>query len=150
MNYNKFIRDEISRIIMRMCINSTLTKIREELPHIFIFLGGNTVKYNKLIRDEVPRILMKKGVNFTMSKTTKHTHEAYLLKKLDEEISEFRQDKNIEELADILEVLLALAKYYEFDLDDVMLTLITKRKERGGFNEGYILDEIKPNLTSKK
>ncbi|MEZ4103478.1 MAG: hypothetical protein R3B55_02930 [Candidatus Paceibacterota bacterium] len=57
--------------------------------------------------------------------------------KLEEEISKFKEARNVEELADVLEVIKALQNLPEFS--DVEKVREEKVKERGAFNDGIIL-----------
>jgi len=66
------------------------------------------MKYNKLIRDKIPKILDDKKVKYKIHIADEKEYEEKLLKKLQEEVTEFLTDKNVEELADIEEVILAL------------------------------------------
>ena len=64
-----------------------------------------------------------------------------LKEKLLEEIEEFSKDESIEELADILEVLDAIADYKKFEKEDVGRIKEKKSEERGRFEKRIILDE---------
>ena len=64
-----------------------------------------------------------------------------LKEKLREEIEEFSKDESVEELADIFEVLDAIADYKKFEKEDVERIKEKKSEERGRFNKRIILDE---------
>ena len=64
-----------------------------------------------------------------------------LKEKLLEEIEEFNKDESIEELADIFEVLNAIADYKRFEKEDVERIKEKKSKERGAFKKKIILEE---------
>ena len=67
--------------------------------------------YNKLVRNRIPEIIESSG---KACMTEILTNEAYLKmldNKLDEELAEYHKDQNIEELADLLEVIRACRKY---------------------------------------
>ncbi len=100
------------------------------------------VKYNKLVRDGIPAIVHAQG-----KKTVIHTadHDEYrrkLLEKLQEEVHEFIQVQNSEELADIFEVLHALAHVHDISFVDVEKIRTKKAKDRGTFEKRIILDEV--------
>ena len=70
------------------------------------------------------------------------SNEEYLKelnRKLDEEIQEFKESEDIYEIADILEVLMALAQVHGYDWDDITTIRLNKREERGGFNDRIML-----------
>jgi predicted house-cleaning noncanonical NTP pyrophosphatase (MazG superfamily) len=56
-------------------------------------------------------------------------------KKLFEEIDEFKEERSLEELADILEVILAQCKAYGYDTFDLYKVNAEKRQARGSFND---------------
>ena len=62
-----------------------------------------------------------------------------LLKKLDEEVAEYKESGETEELADILEVLLALAKAQGVSAEELQRICTEKRKARGGFAKRIFL-----------
>ncbi len=93
--------------------------------------------YNKLVRDKIPDILDQKGISYEKRIADKEEYKQELFKKLDEEMEEFRKDKSIEELADILEVIYALRKLPEYE--NVLTVQNDKRGEKGGFDERIIL-----------
>ena len=108
------------------------------------------MEFDKLVRDKIPFILKDKGIEAVVTRVGRYNHEAYLLKKLREEVEEVAQDKNIDELADVLEVVLALCNYYGYSTKDLESALLNKREKVGAFNEGYILIRTKNNLLRKK
>jgi predicted house-cleaning noncanonical NTP pyrophosphatase (MazG superfamily) len=94
-------------------------------------------KYTKLVRDKIPEILDEKGIPYQKEIATGDELKDWLVLKLEEEINEFKEAKNIEELADILEVIKALQNLPEFS--DVESVRHKKSEERGGFEQGIIL-----------
>lgn len=94
-------------------------------------------KYNKLVRDNIPEFLDSKGIPYEKRIADMEEYKNELIKKLDEEIKEFIEDKNTEELADILEVVEALKKLPEFsNVEEIRLK---KLEEKGGFEKKIIL-----------
>ncbi len=93
--------------------------------------------YNKLVRDKIPEILERKGVSYEKRIASPKEYKEELVKKLVEEVSEFVEANDPEELADVLEVIEALRKLPEYsNIEDLRLQ---KRKERGGFDDKIIL-----------
>lgn len=64
-----------------------------------------------------------------------------LKEKLLEEIEEFKKDESLEEFADLLEVIDAIADYKGFNIDEVKKIREKKAEERGKFKDRIILDE---------
>ena len=53
------------------------------------------------------------------------------------------EDKNLEELADIMEVLFGLAHVLGYSEEDLLKMRDKKREERGSFKEGIVLKAVK-------
>lgn len=100
----------------------------------------STVKtYNKLVRDKIPEIIESKG---KYCETTILDDETYLKEldiKLNEEVHEYQESKSAEEIADILEVLMAIANTRGYSWQDILRIQLNKRVERGGFNKKIFL-----------
>lgn len=85
-----------------------------------IFGGVYMKTFNKLVRDRIPEIICKNGETPTIRILCDQEYERELNKKLLEEVREYLDGGNIEELADIEEVLRAIVElkgrsYQEFD-----------------------------------
>lgn len=93
--------------------------------------------YNKLVRDKIPEMLDGKGIPYEKRIAAPEEYKSELIKKLTEEVSEFAEAGDPEELADVLEVIEALRKLPEYQ--DVEGLRLKKRDERGGFDERIIL-----------
>jgi predicted house-cleaning noncanonical NTP pyrophosphatase (MazG superfamily) len=93
--------------------------------------------YNKLVRDKIPEILDKKGITYEKRIAGNVEYKEELIKKLGEEILEFSSEGDIEELADVLEVVDALIKLPDYA--NVLEIQKKKKNERGGFDEKIIL-----------
>ena len=66
--------------------------------------------YNKLVRDKIPAIIDAQGKKANIRILNDEEYRRALETKLDEEVSEYHKDRNLEELADILEVVYALTE----------------------------------------
>lgn len=99
--------------------------------------------YHKLVRDKIPNILDNDGVKHKTHVVKGRKYGWYLKRKLLEEFNEFMVNPSAEELADILEVLEYLRKFYNIDLSEIKECKDKKKKERGGFDKGIILDWVK-------
>ena len=103
---------------------------------------GNTITYKKLVRDKIPEIIEASGKS---SETKILSDEEYLQmldKKLDEELAEYHQKQNIEELADLLEVLYATAKARGYSIEELEQVRVEKQKARGGFDKKVLLKSV--------
>ncbi len=96
----------------------------------------------KLVRDKIRDIIIEKGQKPLGYFSSKKEFKRRLAEKLVEEANEFCEDKNEEELADVLEVVDAIYKVYGYSKDAVHDIQEKKRKARGGFNKGYILKSV--------
>ena len=67
-------------------------------------------------------------------------------KKLDEELAEYHQEQNIEELADLLEVLYATAKARGYSIEELEQVRVEKQKARGGFDKKILLKSVLNNF----
>ncbi len=94
-------------------------------------------QYNKLVRDKIPEILDTKGVVYEKRTATEEEYKTELIKKLREELGEFEVASDVEELADIMEVVEALKLLSEYS--DVEEVRKKKKEERGGFEQRIIL-----------
>lgn len=99
------------------------------------------MKYNKLVRDRIPEIIKKRGDTPVTHVADDTEYLEKLKEKLLEEIKEFAEDESIEEFADILEVLDAVAEYKEFNMKKVKEIQRKKADGRGGFKKRIILEE---------
>ena len=102
----------------------------------------NIIKHNKLVRDRIPEIIEASGKT---CKTTVLNDEAYLRmidEKLDEELAEYHKDQNIEELADLMEVIYAAAEAQGYTIEQLEQIRAEKAAERGGFRKKILLLEV--------
>ena len=93
--------------------------------------------YNKLVRDKIPQILDAKLVAYERRIASSEEFKAELIRKLGEEVIEFSEAGDPEELADVLEVVEALKALPEYK--EVEGLRVKKREERGGFDDRIIL-----------
>ena len=99
--------------------------------------------YNKLVRDKIPEIIKNSNKVCETKIVTKEEISELLKLKLDEEVAEFKEVENLEELADIMEVLFSLAKNIGCDEKALIELRNKKREERGGFEKGIVLINVK-------
>lgn len=98
--------------------------------------------YNKLVRDKIPQVIEAAGKKFDIKIADKEQHYKLLEDKLKEEVNEFLTDKNLEELADVMEVLIGLSNVMGYSEEDLFKKREEKKNERGGFDKGIILENV--------
>jgi len=102
-------------------------------------VAAAAMNHGKLVRDKIPQIIRSKGQEPVIY--TADTEEYYirLRDKLQEEVEEYlASDNDREELADILEVLYALAGQAGTDQQQLEKIRAAKAEERGGFADRII------------
>ncbi|SFQ07259.1 Predicted house-cleaning noncanonical NTP pyrophosphatase, all-alpha NTP-PPase (MazG) superfamily [Butyrivibrio proteoclasticus] len=98
--------------------------------------------YNKLVRDKIPEIIEQDGKKCTMRVLNDEEYLKALDAKLDEELAEYHKDLNVEELADLLEVLYAAAEARGFTKDELEAVRERKAEKRGRFKEKLFLESV--------
>lgn len=97
----------------------------------------------KLVRDLIPEIIKASGREPIIRHGIPGELYDLLASKLQEEVAEFISAKNVEELADVLEVVHALARQLGTSYEAVEAERMRKRHERGGFEYGIVLVGIR-------
>lgn len=95
--------------------------------------------YDKLVRDRIPEIIENSGNHCEVEVVSDEVALEYLYKKLNEEVSELLDDKNLEEIADVIEVLFAIGKKYGYSEEDILNRRKEKKSKSGGFEDNLIL-----------
>lgn len=95
--------------------------------------------FNKLVRDRIPEIMDKAGEKAVFKEMNDAEYRRCLEEKLDEEVAEFHESNQLDELADILEVVYALSEAYGQPVDELMAAYRKKHEERGGFSKKILL-----------
>ena len=95
--------------------------------------------HNKLVRDNIPKIIEDQGQRASIRILDDEEYSCFLRQKLNEEVAEFQQDRNLEELADILEVVYAFSENLGYSKEDLMEAYRKKHAERGGFSKRILL-----------
>lgn len=93
----------------------------------------------KLVRDKIPELINARGEN-PITRVSRPTIND-LLAKLDEEVTELRYAPTIEEVADVIEVSLAIGKRLGFEHEEIEAVRHGKFVARGGFYYGTWLEE---------
>lgn len=98
--------------------------------------------YEKLVRDKIPEIIEKSGKQFEIEILSDEKYLEMIDKKLDEELAEYHKDQNIEELADLLEVIYAATKARGYSIEDLEKVRVEKTEKRGGFDKKILLKKV--------
>ena len=97
------------------------------------------MKHEKLVRDKIPEIIEKQGKTPLIRILEASEYTAYLERMLDEEVGEYHEGKNLEELADILEVIYALTENLGHSREELLKIYQKKHDDRGGFRDRILL-----------
>lgn len=98
--------------------------------------------YNKLVRDKIPEIIEADGKECKTRFLSNEEYIAALEEKLNEEVAEYQTDKNLEEMADVLEVLQAICMARGYSLAELEAVRAKKVEKRGGFKEKILLEYV--------
>lgn len=98
--------------------------------------------YNKLIRDNNVKLMEDKGCKVCYEILDDKRYGEELDKKLKEEVIEFLESYNIEEMADIIEVIYAIMEYRGITINDVEKIRIEKRERKGAFKKRIFLKTV--------
>ncbi|MEI2664064.1 nucleoside triphosphate pyrophosphohydrolase [Rossellomorea sp. LJF3] len=102
--------------------------------------------YNKRVRDKIPQIIENTGKKFLTKILIDQDYIKYLKEKSYEEMDEYcaaeSNEEAVEELADLLEIIQALAKQHGSSLEEVESVRKEKAEKRGGFEEKIFLIEV--------
>ena len=102
----------------------------------------STIHHNKLVRDRIPEIIEGSGKTCAARILPLEEYLAALDTKLTEELAEYQADKSMEELADLLEVMMAVAEARGHSFAEVEAIRRAKAEKRGGFRERIYLESV--------
>lgn len=98
--------------------------------------------YNKLVRDKIPEIIAKDN---RKPITTILNNKDYLIelnRKIQEEVQEYLESNNIEELADIVEVIYGILDAKNVSIEEFENIRKIKVQKRGAFKEKIFLEKV--------
>ena len=99
-------------------------------------------EYYKLVRDRIPEIIDSTGGRCKTRTLAEQEYVRMLNEKLQEELNEYLESGSVEELADLLEVMMAAAKAAGNDWQTVEAIRQEKYLARGGFVDRILLLEV--------
>lgn len=97
--------------------------------------------FNKLVRDKIPEIIEKEGRKVKTRILSNDEYRQELNKKLLEEVNEYLLDNNVEELADIVEVIYGILNSMNITKEEFEDIRIKKVNKRGSFKNKIFLEE---------
>ena len=100
-------------------------------------------EYNKLIRDLIPEIISNDNNRKAITKVlTDEEYKIELDRKLQEEMQEYLEDDNVEELADLVEVIYAILDNKKISIEEFEKIRLNKVVKRGAFKEKLFLEKV--------
>ena len=105
--------------------------------------------YNKLVRDKIPTIIKEDGRKCTLRILDNEEYRKELNTKLKEEVNEYLEDNNVEELADIVEVIYGILDSMDVSREDFEKVRKQKEDKRGSFKEWIFLIDAEEKQTMK-
>ncbi|MDP1695011.1 MAG: nucleoside triphosphate pyrophosphohydrolase, partial [Candidatus Woesearchaeota archaeon] len=99
-------------------------------------------KRSKLIRDKIGEKITKEEKTIPVHIANAEEYKVKLKEKLQEELQEYLLSEDPEELADMLEVIDALAELQNLSKEDLEKIRQKKAQEKGTFKKKFILDKI--------
>lgn len=97
--------------------------------------------YNKLVRDKITDIIEADGRIAKYRILDNNEYRKELNSKLQEEVKEYLDDNNVQELVDIVEVIYGILNSLDVTIDEFEKVRIKKQEERGAFNKRIYLEE---------
>ena len=98
-------------------------------------------QYNKLIRDKIPEIIQAEGRKCTVEVLSDEDYLSHLNRKLVEEVNEYIESGDVEELADLEEVLRAILDAKGVDYNAFEEIRLNKVNKRGAFKKRLLLKD---------
>ena len=98
--------------------------------------------YNKLVRDKIPEIIINSSRKPITSVLDKDNYKKELDKKLQEELQEYLKDDNVEELADLVEVVYAILDFKNVSIQEFERIRNEKVTQRGAFKDRIFLERV--------
>ena len=102
------------------------------------------ISFNKLVRDRIPEIIASHGEVAVVHEATAEEYKRALHTKLIEELEEYLNSEDPEELADLLEVVHGITALLGTTREELLAIKQHKRDKRGGFEKRIILESTHP------
>lgn len=98
--------------------------------------------YNKLVRDKIPEIIEADNCVCSTRIMDDEEYLQALNTKLQEELKEYLESGDVEELADLEEVLRAVLKAKKVSYEEFEKIRTTKANKRGAFDKRIFLESV--------
>lgn len=98
--------------------------------------------YNKLVRDRIPEIITKDNKKAITKTLNDEDYLTELNRKIQEEVKEYLESNNIEELADIVEVIYGILEAKNISFEEFENVRKSKVQKRGAFKEKIFLEKV--------
>ena len=102
----------------------------------------SVTKYSKLVRDRIPEIIEASGKTCVTEILSDDEHLRMIDAKLDEELAEYHKNQNVEELADLMEVIYAATIARGYTIEQLEKVRAEKAEKRGTFQKKILLVEV--------
>lgn len=97
------------------------------------------IEYDKLVRDKIPEVIEASGKKCDIEVLNDEQYIEYLNKKIKEEVNEYLESGEVEELADLEEVLRAILNVKNVSYDEFEKIRLSKVNKRGAFEKKLLL-----------
>lgn len=104
-----------------------------------------SISGKKAVRDRIPEIMQSSGKECAVKELSDPEFLVELENKLEEEVGEYLESKDMQELIDLIEVIHRIAELRGFSKEALESLRSKKKQERGGFENNLLLD-----MTDKK
>lgn len=101
------------------------------------------IVYNKLVRDKILEIIDSSGKSADYYVLQDEDYLRELRAKLQEELMEYNENHELEELVDVLEIIYAIATLEGVTIEQLERMRAKKREERGGFERRIYLLSVR-------
>lgn len=94
------------------------------------------------MRDKIPEVIQEDGKEPEVHIADDGEYTERLVDKLEEEVAEFLESREVDELIDILEVVHAIREDSGFSNEQLQKKREEKAEQRGRFDEGVVLERV--------
>ncbi len=102
----------------------------------------STVIHNKLVRDKIPQIIKEANKIPVIETLSGYDYKEKLDLKLHEELAEYIESDNVEELADLVEVIYNILAFKNIDIKEFERIRLEKVNKNGSFKDRILLKEV--------
>lgn len=102
----------------------------------------NRITYNRLVRNKIPQIIEADDKEVIYEILSTDDYMTMLDDKLGEEMMEYQDSKDVEKLADILEVVYSIARLKGVSRSELEEMRQKKAEQKGDFSDKIFLKEV--------